>query len=584
MSRSLFAAFCLILLAVSLPETSASAQVIKDHYIVLLRPGVNTADVARGYGVNVQKKYSHVINGFAAELPAQALQGLRHNPNVVAVQPDRLVMASAQVLPTGVGRIGADLEFTPAPVNAGVAVIDTGIDLDHPDLNVAAGVNCLRIDRKTGDCSDGGDDDNGHGSHVAGTIGAFNDSNGVVGVAPGVRLFAVKVLDRKGSGTLSSVIMGMDWVARNAASHGINVVNLSLGGTGLDDTDGNPDGCQVTQDAEHQALCALIDAGITVVVAAGNESDDTLYHTPGAFDEVITVSAFSDFDGLPGGLGEGVFAFSSCTESEDDSFGCFSNYGHDVDIMAPGMGIYSTYKNGGYATMSGTSMATPHVAGAAAVILGNDPTLSHYQVREQLLANADPAPCATVDGICLDDPDGIQEPLLMVGVPQPSCALDLECDDGVFCNGVELCMSGVCVSGNAPCDDGIECTQDSCDEGVQTCGFTALDSACDDGNECTDEVCSSVAGCEYSFNTNPCDDEDVCTLGDVCDAGLCVGAVDPNCDECGDMVCAGGDLGEDCNTCPTDCACIGKNCKNGCCGNGVCDKSETLSSCPVDCI
>lgn len=562
---------------------SLAAQPIPGHYIVVLQDGASPSNVAAGHGLEMKNSYSAVFNGFAAKVPQQALKGLSHNPHVASIQPDRYVNAIGQVVPTGVDRIEADLGFTPAPVDAGVAVIDTGIDLDHPDLNVMYGVDCRRLDKKTGDCKTGGNDDHGHGSHVAGSIGAYNDDNGVVGVAPGARLYAVKVLDRNGSGTLSGVIQGIDWVARNAATYGIDVANLSLGGTGTDDTDGNPNGCAVTNDAEHLALCNLIAAGVTVVVAAGNESDDTMYHTPGAFDEVIAVSAFSDFDGKPGGLGSDTYAFSSCTETVDDSFGCFSNYGHDVDIMAPGMGIYSTYMNGGYATMSGTSMACPHVAGAAALLKADDPTLTQDEVLALLVQAGDPAPCATPDGICADDPDGVQEPLLMVGQPAPPCVLDSECDDGLYCNGMETCVQGACLPGSAPCIDAIDCTQDSCDEIAMSCSFVANDSLCDDGNECTDDVCSPVADCQYSYNTAACDDQDVCTIGDACDFGFCVGTVDPNCNECGDLICMGSAMGEDCNTCAADCPCIGKNCKNGCCGNGKCDKAESSSSCPVDC-
>jgi subtilisin len=559
------------------------AQPIPGQYIVVLEHGANASAVAQAHGFGLKNSYSGVFNGFAAKIPQQAIKGLMKNPHVVSIQPDREVHAIAQILPTGVDRIEAELDFTPAPVDAGVAVIDSGIDLDHPDLNVVYGVDCRRLDKKTGDCKIGGNDDNGHGSHVAGTVGAYNNTLGVVGVAPGVRLFAVKVLDRRGSGTLSGVIQGIDWVARNAAPLGIDVANLSLGGTGTDDTDGNPNGCAITNDAEHKALCELIAAGVVVAVAAGNELDDTMYHTPGAFDEVITVSAFSDFDGQPGGLGSDTFAFSDCTETLDDSFGCFSNFGHDVDIMAPGMGIYSTYMNGGYAESSGTSMACPHVAGAAALLKAENPALTHYEVRDQLVAAGDPAPCATPDGICADDPDGVQEPLLMVAEPEPPCVLDIECDDGLFCNGVELCVQGVCLGGDAPCGDGVDCTQDSCDEIAMTCNYVPSDAACDDGNECTDDACSAVDGCLFSHNTAACDDQDVCTIGDTCDLGFCVGTVDPNCNECGDLICTGAAQGEDCNSCPNDCACKGKKCKNGCCGNGVCEKAEGADNCPVDC-
>jgi hypothetical protein len=107
---------------------------------------------------------------------------------------------------------------------------------------------------------------------------------------------------------------------------------------------------------------------------------------------------------------------------------------------------------------------------------------------------------------------------------------------------------------------------------------------CDDGNGCTDDLCLEGGQCQHLFNQAPCDDGDECTLGDACSEGICSGTPDPSCAGCGDGICAGGGLGEDCATCPADCACIGKNCKNGCCGNGSCDKSESSLSCPVDCL
>jgi hypothetical protein len=578
-----------------------------DYIVVLHQDGSEPLSVAASHGLRPTHRYQTVFNGFAAHVPAQALKGLIHNPHVAFVQPDREVYAIGQTTPSGVARIGAYPASASLPVNAGIAIIDSGIDLTHPDLNVAYGVDCRRLNKKTKDCYIGGNDDNGHGSHCAGIAAALDNGDGVVGVAPGARLFAVKVLSATGSGTLSGVIQGMDWVARNAAARGIDIANLSLGGVGSDDTDGNPNGCQVTQDAEHLAICGMIAAGVTVVVAAGNELDDAANHTPAAFDEVITVSSLADFDGMPGGFGSGSYSWSDCSESVDDSFTCFSNYGHDVDIMAPGVGIYSTYMNGGYTTMSGTSMAAPHVAGAAALIVAaSTAKLSPAEVRAALLADADPYPCASQDGICQDDPDGVQEPLLMVSLPAPPCSSDAECDDGVFCNGQETCTSGACLPGVAPCDDGIDCTLDSCSEATADCQNSADDGLCNDFNACSTDVCLPDFGCDFSPNANACDDGNACTAGDACgnlmcqpgaDVTACIdadGCCPAGCDFstdndcapanfCGDAICAGEAEGESCNTCAADCACIGRNCKNGCCGNGSCEKSETASSCPVDC-
>lgn len=244
--------------------------------------------------------------------------------------------------------------------------------------------------------------------HVAGTVGALDNDVGVVGMAPGARLWAVRVLDRNGSGSTSGVIAGIDWVT--ARANVIEVANMSLGGAG--GTDGN---CGNTNnDAEHKAICAAVAAGITFVVAAGNESQNANLSTPAAYEEVITVSALADFDGIPGGLGTGNYAFSSCTENVDDSLACFSNYGASVDIMAPGVGIYSSALGGGYTSMSGTSMASPHVAGAAALLKAVNPTWTPAQVRTALLASA------TSTAFITDDPDGIHEPLLDAGSSVPS--------------------------------------------------------------------------------------------------------------------------------------------------------------------
>jgi len=212
---------------------------------------------------------------------------------------------------------------------------------------------------------------------VAGIIAALDNSIGVVGVAPQAKLIPVKVLDRTGSGTWSSVICGIDWVTANASSLGIKVANMSLGGTGTSDNNcGN-----TNSDALHKAVCRSRDAGVTYVVAAGNESGSASKLVPAAYDDaVITVSALADSDGKPGGLGP------KTSYGPDDTFATFSNYGSIVDLGAPGVSIYSTYKGGKYATMSGTSMASPHVAGVAALYISGNPGSTWIQVRDGLKA------------------------------------------------------------------------------------------------------------------------------------------------------------------------------------------------------
>ena len=577
MKFSIVSALTLALAILVAAPASGFAQTVKGRYIVVLDHGeTNPAGLAKGHGISPSNVYKSVFKGFAGTIPEAALKGLAKNPKVLRIVPDRVVKKIAQTLPTGIDRIDAEQAFTGQMVDADVAVLDTGIDLDHPDLNVVMGVDCRRLDKKTKDCKIGGNDDEGHGTHCAGTIGALDNGIGVVGVAPGVRLYAVKVLDRSGSGYLSWIIQGIDWTERHADV--IDVASMSLGGGGSDDTDGGD--CLNSADPEHMATCALVNAGVTLVVAAGNESDDAQYHTPAAYDEAITVSALADFDGVPGGLTSASYAFSSCTEAEDDSFACFSNYGHDVDIMAPGVGIYSTVP-GGYGSSSGTSMAAPHVAGAAALVKAENPAFSPAEVLAELLANADNAPCATASGICLDDPDGVQEPSLMIAAGDPQCAVDFDCDDGNACTD-DVCNAGFCA--HTAVGDGASCGAGLCCGGSCITPACGDDAACADGDSCTTETCLNAGTCDATcqYGEPACDG----TTADGCCPGACDWISDVDCPAaaCGDGVCSGIVLGEDCTTCPADCSCRGKNCSKSCCGDGICvSKFEGNGSCPVDC-
>jgi subtilisin len=257
-------------------------------------------------------------------------------------------------------------------------------------VNSAGGRNCILSLLSA-------NDDHGHGSHVAGTIGALDNGAGVVGVAPGARIWPVKVLNAVGAGLISQIVCGIDYVTSKAGE--IDVANMSLTGGGSDDGNcGNTNG-----DTEHRAICASVAAGITYVVAAGNDSRDAAQSIPASYDEVITVSALADFNGQPGGG-----AAATCTSDQDDTFASFSNFGADVDIIAPGVCIYSTTSGSSYTTMSGTSMASPHVAGAAALYRAVNPTASPAQVKQALIS------AGTTNWSNADDRDGIKEPLLNV--------------------------------------------------------------------------------------------------------------------------------------------------------------------------
>jgi len=241
-------------------------------------------------------------------------------------------------------------------------------------------------------CDPGGDDDHYHGTHVAGTIGAIDDGDGVVGVAPGARLWAVKVLNKNGSGWSSWIIAGIDWVAANAAT--IEVANMSLGGAGF-------------SQAEYDAIQGAVNKGVAFAVAAGNEDDDANNYSPGGFDNVLSVSALADFNGLPGGG-----ATPTCRTDVDDTLADFSNWGPEVDVAAPGVCILSTYplEKGEYGTISGTSMASPHAAGALALLAsasnpGNASDVFNLYNQVKSTGNYN-----WTD----DSGDGIKEPLLDV--------------------------------------------------------------------------------------------------------------------------------------------------------------------------
>jgi subtilisin len=376
------------------PLQRAEKGRIPDNYIIVLKDDAGrdaernagqghepvASDMAREHDLKVTDTYQSVLKGFVAKIPAQRLSAVRSDPRVEFVTEDRVVRASAQRMPTGVNRIEADKSSTRAgngsgAVNADIAILDTGI-YEHRDLRVSGGYNCMGSD------SQAWSDLNGHGTHVAGSAAAKDNRSGVVGVAPGARLWAIKVLDKNGSGTWSSVICGIDQVTTRANT--IEVANLSLSGfVGPGADDGN---CGNTNsDALHLAICNSVNAGVTYVVAAGNDGSNASNNAPAAYDEVITVSALADYNGQPSGG-----APNTCFQDPavDDDFASFSNFGSDVDLGAPGVCIRSTWISGGYRTISGTSMASPHVAGTVALYRINHPSDPPAQVRTAMTSSA----------------------------------------------------------------------------------------------------------------------------------------------------------------------------------------------------
>ncbi|MEW5844845.1 MAG: S8 family serine peptidase [Bacteroidota bacterium] len=304
----------------------------------------------------IDQVYGSAISGFSAELTELQVNALLKDKRVAYVEPDRWIVldykveqtsdaAKGQTIPWGITRIGGAVNYTGSNV---AWIIDTGIDLDHPDLNVnvAKSKNFVSKTRTP-------DDDNGHGSHVAGTVAAKNNDIGVIGVAAGAPVVAVKVLDRKGSGAYSTIISGVNYVA--SAGVAGDVANMSLGGP--------------TYQALDDAVLAASNKGIKFCLAAGNESADANNSSPARVNgtNIYTISAMDNAD----------------------KFATFSNYGNPpIDYCAPGVSIYSTYKSGNYATLSGTSMASPHACGV--VLLGAPKT----------------------DGYVLNDPDGKPDPII----------------------------------------------------------------------------------------------------------------------------------------------------------------------------
>ena len=346
---------------------TASSDAIPDRYIVRLSDDVPSAAAAsasmmRGLRGEVHFTYETLFKGFAVTLPGQALNAIQRNPLVASIEQDGVVtkITTTQTSATwGLDRIdassGLDGKYSYGVTGAGVDayILDTGIRSSHADFGgrVLSGYTAVSDGNGTEDCD-------GHGTHVAGTVGGTQ-----WGVAKGVNLIPVRVLDCSGSGTWSGVIAGMDWVANNAS--GASVANMSLGGGQNNSID--------------DAVARMHNAGVTVVVAAGNSDADACGSSPAAAPEAITVGA---------------------TTSSDER-ASYSNFGTCLDIFAPGSSITSTWYTGNSATntISGTSMASPHVAGAAALWLETNPNMSPSQVVDALTSSATEDIVSNADGV-----------------------------------------------------------------------------------------------------------------------------------------------------------------------------------------
>jgi subtilisin len=410
--RSVVGGVCLaIFLAGSAATPVAGASgvgTIPGQYIVVLKPGADRAAAvaqARALGGDVFMQYRYALNGYAVRLPEAALGAIQRDARVLFVSEDGEMGAAAagectdltrcQRLSIGVDRIDGEQSSTRSgdgrgSVNVNVAVLDTGIDTLHPDLNVVGGRDCTS--------GAGIDDPNGHGTGVAGLIGARDNAFGRVGVAPGARLWSVRVLPKDGEGTLSQVICGVDWVTSTRAdsdpTNDIAVANMSLGGPlatpGPDRDDGN---CGRTdKDPLHLAICGSVAAGVTYVVSAMNDSIDFANTIPATYDEVLTATAIADYDGQPGGL-----ASPTCAPlGADDSAASFSNFAtlpsdQAHTVAAPGVCLGTTFPTSTYTIFfGGTSFASPLVAGMVALCIVSGPCagLTPAQIVQKIGAGA----------------------------------------------------------------------------------------------------------------------------------------------------------------------------------------------------
>lgn len=324
---------CLGSLAIAEPPQGQPRKIV-----VFKEPFVNVGEqigLAKSAGVALIKPLP-LVNGLAVYLPEAAEKALLARPEILRIDEDLVIEAIAkpqaapqpiEELPWGINRINADAAW---PATKGLAVkaaiLDTGIDLDHPDLqnNIKGNVNTINPLKN-------GNDDNGHGTHVAGTVAAIDNDIGVIGAGPEIYLYAVKVLGKNGSGWLSDLIEGLDWCINNR----MQVINMSLGSSS-------------DNQSFHDAITKAYRAGIVVAAAAGNSgTSGGAISYPAKYPETIAVSAIDQFDRLA----------------------YFSSYGPEVDLTAPGVNIQSTYNNGYYKTLNGTSMAAPHVSAAAALVL-----------------------------------------------------------------------------------------------------------------------------------------------------------------------------------------------------------------------
>lgn len=400
---------------------SAGADLVPNAYIVVLKDGDPervAGEHGRAHQAAVRHVYRHALRGYSARMSAEAARRVALDHRVAWVEQQTREQSLG--VPTGVNRSEADrrgvgtTSFTTGTSSsfAPIAIIDSGITR-HADLNVIGGRNFTSANTSAWD------DGSGHGTHVAGTVGA---NGGVFGVAPGAPLWAVRVC---ADGCMSGdIVAGINWVTQEKKARRINfaAANFSISSADTTKPCSGTTGNRKGVNATHSAICNLVDSGVVFVMAAGNNS-----RVKDPYPEAFSVSAVADFDGRGGAKGA-----ATCRSDVDDTLANFSNYGPRVNIAAPGTCIQSTSNTGGHKVMSGTSMAAPHVTGAVALHL-------HLSGR---------TPATTATGA-----NEIKDALVKAALPQGRSNHRCSYDDPLV-GGPLLFLNAPSLGGSGTCDDG----------------------------------------------------------------------------------------------------------------------------------
>ncbi len=343
--KKILTGILLVLLAIGGVVPSVAVQASLEKVKVIIGFNDHAESAVKNVNGKILKKYKN-INVVTANIPAKNVETLKNNKNILFIEQDIKVHTNVQTQDWGINKVSAPVAWSNGFTGKGIkiGVIDTGI-ASHEDILVSGGVSVV-------DYTTQYEDDQGHGTHVAGIISSENNEIGNVGIAPDSEVYSIKALDSNGSGNLSDIINGIDW----AITNDMDIINMSLG------TNTDASSLKLAVDTAYQN-------GVLVVAAAGNDarkngSGDTVDY-PARYESVIAVGA----------------------TTQDDRRAYFSSTGSTVEVSAPGTDIYSTYLYNSYQVLSGTSMATPYVAGMAALLMEENPTLTHTQIRKLLQQN-----------------------------------------------------------------------------------------------------------------------------------------------------------------------------------------------------